>query len=312
MAILRAIGVDPFGRPPQGPDALKPGTIARAVGLTPETVRERLQRLEDSGFIAGYQAFVNLRHFGLRGTSFLFSLRDEGRRDEVLPALQPVEGVLAVHAFLGPDVCVDLTYRGEGDLARRLHVLGSLTGDPAPTGFQPLEMPPVRRPLTHLDWRLVRALRGRAKRPLAEVAEELGVGYRTVKRHYDRLCTEGSLYVVPLLDPGKGPGLIPFWLLFFLAPSADADLPARLAKTFDDRRIVGFFPTNVRLGNYAIMLVADRPAQMEDLRRQGAALPGVARATVLVPVDLRDCSGWMDDIIAAKVEETALQPSPDA
>lgn len=312
IGILRTMGVDPYGRPPQGPDALKPGTIARALGVTPETVRERVQRMEASGLIAGYQAFVNLGHLGLRGQSFLFRLPDEDRRRAVVPALEPVEGLLGVHAFLGSDVCLDLSYRSDADLARRLQLLGTLTGDAAPVGFYALDMPPVQRPLTNLDWRIVRALRGRGRRSLTEVAEEVGVGYRTVKRHYDLLCEEGSLYVVPTLDPSKGQGALPFWLLLYLRPDAPKDAVRTATGAFADRRLMGFVPAHPRFGHAALLLVASTPAEMERLRQEAGALPGVARASAMVPVGLHDTSGWVDDLIEARVRETAAAREAEA
>lgn len=304
IAILRTMGVDPYARPPQGPDALKPGAIAKAIGVTPETVRERVQRMEASGLIAGYQAYPNLRHLGLEAGSYLFDLGDEHRRTRVVPALAPVDGILAVHSFMGPEVCVDLSFATPAERSRRLQVLSQLTGDANPTGFVDLVQPAVRRPLTNLDWRIVRALRGRARRSLVEVAEEVGVGYRTVKRHHDRLCGEGSLYLVPMLDPGKEAGLIPFWLLFFLRPDAPRDTPAMARERFGERQLQGMVPTHPRMGNFGFLLVAETPAQVEQFRRDAAAFPGVERASAMVPVDLRDCSGGIDDLIDARIRAT--------
>lgn len=289
-----------------GADALRPTRIARAVGVTPETVRERIQRMEKSGLLAGYDVVPNLRHLGLEAESFLIFPPDEARLDELRNAVEFVEGLLEVTYFLGCEVCVDLSFATPRERDRRLAALCDVAGDPEPKPFFGWGMPPVTRALTQLDWRIIRALRGRADRPLPEVADEIGVGYRTVKRHYDRMATEGSFFVRPLVDPTKEPGLVPVALLFFFGPDGGAATVANILRTFDDQRVFGAPPSSPKAGNMDLLALAGSAAEVEAMRRKGAAIPGVARVRALMLTGIDPRMGWIDE----RIEAMLARPSP--
>jgi Lrp/AsnC family transcriptional regulator, leucine-responsive regulatory protein len=304
--ILRAMGPVPYAMKPNGGDALRPARLAKAVGVTPETVRDRIARMEQSGVIAGYDVVPNLRHFGLEAEAFLLQSPDETRREDFRSKLGLVEGLLEVTFFLGAEACVDLAYRTRGEREHRLRALGELSGDHAPTPFFGWSMPPVKRSLTPLDWRILQALRGRAKRSLVEVAQELGVGYRTVKRHYDRMAAEGSFFAKPILNPATDPGFLPLGLLFFLAPGADgAATIAGILGAFDDHLVFGGRPVSERSGNFDVLLFVSSPREAERLRQQGAAFPGVVRVRALVLADVEPRTDWIDDLIASRIQAAA-------
>jgi DNA-binding Lrp family transcriptional regulator len=302
VRILRAMGVLPYQHPGDGTDALKAGRIAAQVGVTAETVRERVQRLERLGIIAGYEVVPNLRHLGLEASAYLYVPADEARRDRLRDAVRTVEGVLELTYFVGAAVCVDLCFGTADQKDRRLRALSEATGDAQPAPFFGWALPPVERPLTPLDWRILHALRHDARRPLAEVAQGLGVAYRTVKRHHDRMAREGSFCVRPVLNPAKDEGLVPAGLLFFFAPDAAPDLPARILAAFPDEYVFGSHLRSQSAGNYDLLVFGRSAAHVEEMRRRGAALPGVRKVDALVLADVLSCSGWLDELVAARAQ----------
>ncbi|MGQ0534471.1 MAG: Lrp/AsnC family transcriptional regulator [Methanobacteriota archaeon] len=305
IRILRTMGLFPYGKVPRGPDALKPGYVAKKIGVTPETVRERIQRMEKAGLIAGYQVYPNLRHLGLEASAYIFVVEDEAKLAGVPQAIKPIDGLLDAFYFLGPEMCVDLAYRGPRDRDRKLHLLSSAMGGAAMHEFYVQDMPRTEEPLSNLDWRILRALRGRARRPLVEVAEDVGVGYRTVKRRHDRMATQGDFFAVPLLDPGKEGGLLPVALLFYLAKDAPRRTPGEILKAYDDRFIQTTVPVSPALGNFDMMAFAESPADVEALRLRGMRIPGVEKVRALLIRGADDHSEWIDDLVEAKVRETA-------
>lgn len=100
VGIIRSMDVRPYGDRPKDPDALKPSRIARALGTTHVTVRERVARMEDAGVIAGYQLYPNLRHLGRAASAYLVRVPDEDRKARALEAVEGMEGLLEVHNFL--------------------------------------------------------------------------------------------------------------------------------------------------------------------------------------------------------------------
>jgi DNA-binding Lrp family transcriptional regulator len=305
IRIVRAMGIRAFERHPKDPDTLKPGRIAETVGVTPETVKARIARMEALGVIAGYKAMPNLTHLGLTGEAHWFEFPDDDLKDPAIAAIASLDGLLEVHDFLGRGLCVDFTFATPEDRDAKLTRLAKTTGDETPLKFYDREMPPVERDLTHLDWCVLRALRTEATRSLDDVAAELGVTGRTVRRHYDRMARDGSFFNVPLFDPSKAEGLFVFELQFFLEPGSHQEAMRGIVKAYNGNHVYAYVPSSAALGNFDLILFAKSTAEVEDLRRLGAGLPGVERAEAWFFRGLHDYSGWMDTAVDARIEATA-------
>lgn len=299
------MGFNPFGSRLPATEALRPTRIAKVLRVAQETVRERIHRMEKRGIIVGYQANPNLRLFGLETTSYLYRPGENLGRDRWTEALSTIDYLLQIHHFLEGSVCIDLCFRSQPDLDRRLQLISHVLGDDQPTRFFAWPMPPARKKLTNLEWRILRALRGGAKRPLPEVGKDLGVPYRTVKRHHDEMAKNGGFSVHPIVHPGHDAGLIPFWLLLYFRKDAKPNTPEAVVKEFQDRYVYADVPPTPEFGNLGLIVFADTPAQIEELRRRGANQPGVERASAMVPYDVTDRGEWLDDLIDEKILETA-------
>lgn len=79
--------------------------IAKAVGLAPSAVLERLRKLESRHVIRGYTAIVDPRSAGCPLLAFVSVRTTEvgGEEDQVGDALARVPGVLEVHHVAGED-----------------------------------------------------------------------------------------------------------------------------------------------------------------------------------------------------------------
>jgi len=108
LKILRTMGVRPYGPKPSDPDALKPASVAKAIGVEPETVRARLARMEETGFLRCYQVYPNLLHLGLSGSAYLFRVPDDDKKAEAIAKVELVDGLTEVHNFLGAEMCLDM------------------------------------------------------------------------------------------------------------------------------------------------------------------------------------------------------------
>ncbi|HLE96798.1 MAG TPA: winged helix-turn-helix transcriptional regulator [Candidatus Thermoplasmatota archaeon] len=300
VRILRVMGVRPYDRRPKDPEVLKPPHIARELGLSVNTVKERIARMEADGVIAAYQIVPNFRHLGLAAYAHKFRA-DPSRKDAAVRAAAALDGILEVHDFIGPSLCVDFAHRGDADRLAKIRTLAEATGDMEGVRYYERAMPPVSRELSTLDWRILQALRWRANRPLAEVADELGVALRTVRRHFDRMASEGSFFVTPLVDPGKASGLFLFDLICDLAPLGKREAIRTLIRTFDDRHVYAFEPAPESTAGFDMLLFARTSAEVEAVRREAAAVPGVVRAEANLFRAFLDESRWLDAAIAARV-----------
>ena len=78
--------------------------IARAVGLAPSAVLERIRKLEGRGVVRGYSAEVNPKSLGLGMLAFVAVRSDESGSDQnIARALTESPEVLEVHHVAGDD-----------------------------------------------------------------------------------------------------------------------------------------------------------------------------------------------------------------
>ncbi|HEX9708984.1 MAG TPA: AsnC family transcriptional regulator, partial [Candidatus Thermoplasmatota archaeon] len=273
LKILRSMGVRPYGPKPSDPESLRVARVAKAIGVEPETVRARLARMEQSGFLRCYQVYPNLAHLGLQGSAYLFRVADDDKKADAIEKAALVDGLTEVHNFLGAEMCLDLAYRSPAELSRKLKLLSEITGDRAPERFYDREMPRVSRPLAPMDWRILKALRGRAKRPLGEVAEEVGASVKTVRRRHARMGAEGSFFAVPAVDASRAPGVILYELLFYTSPGAARSAVPRILELLRERYLFHYVPASESLGNFDVLLAAPSAGEIEEMRQAGAKVP---------------------------------------
>ena len=301
LKIVRTMGFRPYGPRPQAVDHLKPSYIAAKLGVEPETVKARLARMEKSGFIRFYQVYPNFRHLGLDATAYLFRVPDDDRKAAAIARIEPIDGLVEVHNFLGPEMCVDLSHRNPTELSKKLRLLADFTGDAAPVRFYERHMPAVASALSPLDWRILKALRYHARRPLAEVAEEVGVSVRTVRRRFDRMAAEGSFFIVPAVDPGRAPGVLLYELLFYTTPDADAQALRRTLSTCEERYLYHYVPASQALGNFDVLLYAESTGEIEEYRQKGRDIPGIAKVSALVFRGWTEYTDWIDAAIDDRI-----------
>lgn len=302
IRIVREMGLRPYGAKPRDPEAVREAEIARRLAVDVKTVKARVDRMREAGFLRGYQIVPNLRHLGLAAAGYLYRIADPDAKREALAHVGKTEALLEIHDFLGAHACVDVAFRNADELAGKLRAIGEITGDRAPERFYDRVLPTVPHALSPLDWRIIAALRGRADRPLAEVATEVGVTLKTVRRRFDRMAAEGSFFVVPMLDPARATGLLLFELLVYTIPDAPASTQAQVLAALDENYVYHYAPASRSLGNFDVLLFGESVAEVDRLREAARRVPGVARVDALLFQGWMDFSSWMDGRIAAEAE----------
>ncbi|MES2155044.1 MAG: winged helix-turn-helix transcriptional regulator [bacterium] len=310
VGILRAMGVRPYERTPKPLDALQPSRIARVTGSSVNTVKDRITRMTETGVIAGYQAVPNLRHLGLQGEAYHLNFTSDAAKDAAMPRLLAVDGLLELHDFLGQGACADFAFKDHADLQRTLATISAGSQLGAPRHFYSREMPEVKRSLTPLDWRIVQALRADPRATPADLAPAIGVSTRTVKRHLTRMAAEGSLFLVPMIDPSKADGVFLFELLVHLREGTGPRPMAALRAAFHAEHVYAYVPASAELGNFDLLLFARTSAEVEALRRRAEEIDGVVRAEAWL---FRAFLGFPTGLDAA-IERASrgLEPAPAA
>lgn len=103
--------------------------IARDVDMAPSAILERIKKLEQRGFVTGYEARLAPKKLGLGLTAFVFVRAEEKGTTKVGAKLAALVEVQEVHQVAGEDCYfVKLRVRDTDDLARLLGVLKSIPG----------------------------------------------------------------------------------------------------------------------------------------------------------------------------------------
>jgi len=310
VRIVRQLGIQPFAMWPHHPDELKPSALAKRLDVSVDAVKDRLRRMEREGVLHGYEIYPNFRHADFEVSSYHFRLTDEGKRARAAQDAEKVDGVLGITGFLGTDVCVDICYQSPQELQRRMSLLSRLMADAPPNTFFDYPLPPVHRDLSPLDWRILQALRGNARRSLEEVAEAIGVSARTVKRRFERMAKEGAFDVVAKFDPGALRGYTFFLLMVSLRRGSNERELKAILNTFADRWFFSWTPPGAANANLYVTMLSPSFGDVESLRREAETIAGVARAECLVPVEMRMNAAWIDRLIAERASERRPEPAP--
>ena len=172
--------------------------IARQLGASPGTVRNRIRGMVRTGFLREMQVYVNPTVLGLSSGSYAVEVPPDRSKAGVIDRLGQVEGVVFFENFHGTLLGIGLTYPDDHGLQRTLAQIDGIVGS---TGvFSRVEHPPSSASLAPSEWTLVaRLMRGRFL-TYPQLARENGLSVRTLKRRLARLVAVGAILTFPRMD----------------------------------------------------------------------------------------------------------------
>ncbi len=178
--------------------------VAAKLGVDEETVRNRLRRLKESGFLLGWRVVPNPALLGRESSMLLLEFDDQAAKEEAVPRLKLSEGVIVVASVYGEGLLVtffdDPGHKASGQIARTKDPAGALhVGGMRflPTDFR----------MTPTDWEIVRLMLDDAERGVSDVAREVKVSLRTVKRRLNRMMDSSAVSVMPMIDQSRSGGV---------------------------------------------------------------------------------------------------------
>lgn len=304
--ILREFGIDPFTSWPRRKAGLKLSDVARRMDRNLQFVKDRVERMESDGVITGYRAFPNLRQMGLDFTTFIWptSLVPD---KQLLSRLGTVDGFVGVVWSLDSCLCVDITHAGPAEKKRRLELVGQLLGvENKPSVLFHRPFPDVKRRLSPLDWRIIGAMADDARRPLSDVAKELGVTAKTVRSRYHTMWGEGCIDTHVVLDFERMSGLFPFAISFWYEEGASG-ASQRILDHFEDRLLDVVEAPSGDYCSFQIRIFAYTPAEVQALVREGLALEGVQRAEPFLATGAYYDERWLQELLSRQVQSEAVR-----
>jgi DNA-binding Lrp family transcriptional regulator len=187
---------------------VSPIAIGRKLGLDEKTVRARVKRMEENGFIKYYQAMPSLALFQLKNMNiYRFEALNISTKHRVIDHVQELPFIVETIDYLGQVVSVSIagTSSEEIDqvasgLANRFELYKWILGSRI-----------IRKPVSvadRLDWQIIKELRYDALSGVKELSESLSITPRMVEYRIKKLLASDMLLVRAMINSQKQQGLI--------------------------------------------------------------------------------------------------------
>jgi len=175
------------------------GAIARTLGVGTDAVRSRVRRFHESGFIAGWRTVVNPNLVG--GQEYVITLHVPASGVErFLDTARLLPGTFMITRFHGTLVGLIFREYDERSARRRIELIEKLAGAERAYASR-IPFPPCPIVLIRTDRAILQALRRDPRRRIGDIAKEVGVNARTVRRRLERLSREAAYFALPSLHP---------------------------------------------------------------------------------------------------------------
>lgn len=157
---------------------------------------------------------------------------------------------------------------------------------------------------SRLDWKILKALRRGAKRPLGVIASDAGVGTKTLTRRMETLIRGKAIWYVPLLDFARYTNATVARFLVTLSDGGNSlrtseRIRARLpgvTQVVDARAMMDTTEGVPRVLDVGAHL--NSVGDAEDRQREIRGLPGVEDVEILFPRRFYMYPAWFDERIA--------------
>jgi DNA-binding Lrp family transcriptional regulator len=276
VKILRALLSERAVAPSNAQVSSSLRSIASRLKTDDATVRYRYKRLEESGFLSGWQLLVNPAFFGYKMLDVTVDVQPESGKEDMIRKLKLIQEIAAIYDFYGRAMKIAVMYGGEDSRFRTVELISRITNTETMTQIK-WALPRSRTErLSETDAAIIRALSRDARRSSVQVAKELGLSPRTVGNRVVRLREENTVFAVPVLNTMSIPGLIPVFLSFTYSNNETKDEVDRaMVSHFTDSYLSVEFADP---SNGSIFLSASTVTDLRECLEWAKFQPGVASA----------------------------------
>jgi DNA-binding Lrp family transcriptional regulator len=166
------------------------------LGLSVNAVHKRIQAMQQAGIIRAFTARVGL--YPLKATTvFLFGRSAAPVTEEMARRLGTQGSIYWVTLAGGNFIYIGANLRSISELGPLVEFVKKEGQLPDPTiGIaDPIAMhsPPQATPLSKLDYRIIRSMASNSRKPLTEVADDVGISAKTVQRRLEKMTREYTI-----------------------------------------------------------------------------------------------------------------------
>ena len=281
---------------------VSPTEIGRKLMLDEKTVRARIKKMEEDGFIKYYQALPSLALFGLGFiTLYRFEALNIATKQRLIESTQKIPNVVEVVDYIGPAVSIDIagaTAEEVGETAARIAARFELTQ-------LNLGMRTIRDPhdtLDRLDWQLIQQLRYDARMTTTDLSKSLSITPRMAEYRIDKLLDSGALLIRAVINTQKQAGLVFYEMELSVDEAERSDVIEKLREQHGEKlwSVNSPSPGAILANMFGFTLAEPEESALSALKYEGVKYCHLLMLKeVLEP---KQSNFWLDNLIKHKVE----------
>ena len=276
------------------------GEMARRLGIDEETLRKRMRRAEKAGILQGMHLIPNPHLIGHESAALELDVDDEDRKPSVLSQLRLLEGAVFIVNFLGKRMRPVFYYDGQGALTRKVELIKSICGSESGLLLKD-RFPACNLKLSDTDWRIIKTFRKDARRSLPEVAKQVHVSTRTVKRRVAKMTDGNAFFLMPALAHERSASTVSSFTVLYPPGVRKEENDAKIRSRLE--RLVF---SNTAGADFSIFsAIYDNVSQADEDRHWIGAMKEVKQVTLNVVKEFIIVPDWLDDVIGSMAREAA-------
>ena len=274
--IWKALFLDVRGYPARSELRESFSSIARKLEVTEPTVRSRIKKFVELGYLKGWNFLVNPNAVGQHLGQVMLELPPSASKLDCISKIRLVDGVWFIGRYHTNRLCVGICYQDKATLDRRIELIVRIV-DPKHVVYGEFTFPPSAYRFSPVDVAIARSIQVGPWQPWSILAKQAGASEKTVKRRLIKMMTERALFMAPIVDPGKIVGLLPVDVYLFYAKND----PARQAEQQVLALVKDMLITTAGGPEHTyISLLLDSLKQIKESREQVGSLRGVRETVV--------------------------------
>jgi len=281
---------------------ISPSGIGRNVGLDEKTVRVRVRKMEDEGFIKYYQALPSLALFGLRTIgSYRFEALNIQTKHHVAEHVQRMPYVVEAFDYIGPHISISIAGTSNEDVQTVADSIASMY-ELSQQRLGEQEVTQVAMIPDRLDWQIMRSLRYNARSTTKDVAKALSITPRMAEYRILKLLNSGTMLVRAMIDPRKQQGLIFYELELSVNEDRKSSVAGQLAKVHGEKL---WLMRESRGGILLANLFGFNLGEPEEAALNSLKMEGVRSCSLYILKEVIEPHGpnWIDSIIKQEIAD---------
>ena len=275
--------------------------IAKHVDLTPTTVKNRIIQLVYDEVIIDFKTQINPKILNYSVCYSLAYLKGEPNKHALIEELGDERNVVGGCVNLGNYLSIVHSFKNDSELHANIQLLKKYEEIEALDNFvlliPSMDFQDVK--ISKNDWRIIHTLKDNCRKTDVEVAKELNLSAKTVKRRLNYLKNNGIITFVVNLDTSSGNLLTYNPIIKFKSINSKDFIT--INKIVNDPFYIW------RIANEETMIYTIYIKQLRDLEDQInkiKQLENVAEVINLVPTKMYFFKSWIDDLIEDKAKIT--------